>query len=238
VSFYGPDVARAHDAGFGDQARGAARELLARLAAAGLHDGLVVDLGCGSGILAKQISAAGYDVLGVDLSEAMLALGRRRVPAARFARASVHDAAIPPCVGVAAVGEVLNYATDPRAGRAAAAALFARAAGALAPGGVLLFDAAAPGRGAARSWTAGRDWVVCADARTAGTTLTREVVAFHREGDAWKRTDERHELQLLAEDDVLADLAGAGLDAVERLDAYADVPLPAGQPAYAARRSR
>src|SRR5690349_4333196 len=47
--FYGPDQAAIHDERFGDLATQAARLVLDELARAGLHDGTIVDLGCGSG---------------------------------------------------------------------------------------------------------------------------------------------------------------------------------------------
>ena len=34
----------------------------------------MIDLGCGSGILSRLVSEAGYDVLGLDISEAMVKL--------------------------------------------------------------------------------------------------------------------------------------------------------------------
>jgi trans-aconitate 2-methyltransferase len=80
--FYAADLAYVHDAGFGDFARGAAPFLLERLQEAGLDGGLVVDLGCGSGVWAAELLDAGYDVLGIDVSQAMIALAHRAVPRA------------------------------------------------------------------------------------------------------------------------------------------------------------
>ena len=37
-----------------------------------VHDGLVLDLGCGTGKLTRLLAAEGYDMIGVDLSEEML----------------------------------------------------------------------------------------------------------------------------------------------------------------------
>src|SRR5215218_7480954 len=104
--FYGPDLAHVHDVAFGDWARDAAPFVLARLREAGIEDGLVVDLGCGSGIW-----AAG--VLGVDGSAEMLALARSRAPGARLRRGSLHEVELPPCVAVTAVGECVNYGGPP-----------------------------------------------------------------------------------------------------------------------------
>ena len=50
----------------------------------GVPNGLVVDLGCGSGRFAAALGEAGYQVLGVDLSPAMIRLAKKRAPGARF----------------------------------------------------------------------------------------------------------------------------------------------------------
>jgi hypothetical protein len=51
--FYGADLAFIYDVGFGGHARRAAPTLLAILHQSGISAGLVVDLGCGSGIWAR-----------------------------------------------------------------------------------------------------------------------------------------------------------------------------------------
>lgn len=43
-----------------------------------------LDLGCGNGTLTQKLSERGYDVLGLDASEDMLALARREHPGLRF----------------------------------------------------------------------------------------------------------------------------------------------------------
>ena len=42
----------------------------------GIKDGLVLDLGCGTGKMTRLLSAAGYDMIGVDNSEEMLEIAR------------------------------------------------------------------------------------------------------------------------------------------------------------------
>lgn len=90
---YGADLAHVHDVAFGGWAREAAPFVLARLREAGIEEGLVVDLGCGSGIWAAELLGAGYGVLGVDASVEMLALARRRAPAAELRQGSLHEVA-------------------------------------------------------------------------------------------------------------------------------------------------
>ena len=143
---YREDLAYIHDAGFGHFATNAAPVLLESLRRRGVDSGLVVDLGCGSGILAGAMSAAGYDVLGFDISPAMVAKARDRVPGAEFRVGSLLAAELPPCVAVAGVGECFNYLFDPGNTERVLAAPFRRIHGALVRGGLLVFDVAGPGR--------------------------------------------------------------------------------------------
>src|SRR5207249_3837277 len=89
---YGSDLAYIHDTGFGAFARRAAPHLLTLLRRTARRGGLVVDLGCGSGIWARELCHAGYEVLGIDQSEAMIGLARARAPRAEFLTASFLDA--------------------------------------------------------------------------------------------------------------------------------------------------
>ncbi|MEU6377226.1 class I SAM-dependent methyltransferase [Streptomyces sp. NPDC046909] len=52
----------------------------------------VLDLGCGTGVpTARQLAESGLKVVGVDLSDRMVALARRHVPAGEFHRADIAD---------------------------------------------------------------------------------------------------------------------------------------------------
>lgn len=183
---YGADLAFVHDAGFGDFARGAAPWILAQLRRRGIRSGRVVDLGCGSGIWAATLCAAGHQVLGVDISAPMIALARRRAPQATFRRGSLLTTPLPPCDAVTALGECLSYAFDARAGTRALPALFRRVHRTLRPGRLFVFDVATPGRGTGPPvrWHAGDGWVVIArvseDARR--RTLTRRESGCHGGG--------------------------------------------------------
>jgi 2-polyprenyl-3-methyl-5-hydroxy-6-metoxy-1,4-benzoquinol methylase len=84
---YKDDLAYIHDVGFGDFAKQSTPGLLKILRQSGITNGLVIDLGCGSGIWAQELIKAGYEVLGVDISTAMIELARKRAPQARFVKA-------------------------------------------------------------------------------------------------------------------------------------------------------
>src|SRR6478672_11454674 len=60
-----------------DKRLGIVRRLLAR--------GRILDVGCGTGALAAHVAAAGYSVVGVDVSPGMLAQAARRGLAGAFA---------------------------------------------------------------------------------------------------------------------------------------------------------
>jgi 2-polyprenyl-3-methyl-5-hydroxy-6-metoxy-1,4-benzoquinol methylase len=199
--FYGADQAGIHHARFGDLAADAAALVVDRLHAAELPHGHVTDLGCGSGILAAALLDAGYAVTGVDISDDMVALARTTAPGGDFSVGSVHDLAIGPSVAVSAIGEVLNYATDPRAGLDALTSVASRVFDALAPGGVFAFDVSTPGRNFGldvRHVFHDHDtWMLGMHATEGEDTLDRRIVILMREPDArYRRVDEHHVLVL------------------------------------------
>jgi SAM-dependent methyltransferase len=244
-SFYDAELAAVHEADFTGFAHSAAGVLLRRLDDAGHDAGTIVDLGCGGGTLAAALVEAGYDVLGVDLSPAMIELARTNFPGARFVQGSIWDADLPPAVAFTAVGEVVNYAADARTGLDQLAGLFDRVRAALAPGGVFLFDIATPGRGGPGGSRNGfhdrADYSLYFEARETtdddGTaTLERRMVLFTRDGDVYRRSDEVHHLRLYRAATVTDLLEAAGFETT-MLAAYGERPLPSGWIAIAATAS-
>ena len=238
---YGTDLAYIHDAGFGDFARDAAPGLIRRLHAASIRDGVVLDLGCGSGIWAAELLDAGYDVVGIDLSEDLLAIARERAPGADFRCASIYDADLPACVAVTALGEILSYRFDEQAGRATARGLLRRVREVVRPGGLFLFDVVAPRRepeAGRRTFAEGDDWVLTLEAsQSPDGELRRRITTFRREGEHWRRTDEEHVLWTWAPADVLADLADTGFTEPRALRGYGPGHrFPRGWAGFSARR--
>ncbi|WP_148573184.1 class I SAM-dependent methyltransferase [Nocardioides caldifontis] len=72
------------------------------LLAAGLS-GPVVDVGCGTGHVTADLASRGLDVVGVDPSEGMLAIARRRYPSLRW----VQGDALPSTLSGSSFGGVL-----------------------------------------------------------------------------------------------------------------------------------
>ncbi len=240
---YQNDLAYIHDAGFGDLARHAAPVLLDALRRRGIDGGLVIDLGCGSGILSRDIAAAGYDVLGIDISEAMIAMARERVPQARFRVESLLQAELPPCVAVAAVGEAFNYLFDSGNTEWALAKLFRRIHSVLESEGLLLFDVAEPGRGSGtgpqRKHVEGEGWAVLVtleeDRRR--RLLTREITTFRKleDLDLYRRSHEVHRQRLLPRSEVKAQLRSLGFR-VRTLAGYGSNRFARGLVGFLARK--
>lgn len=233
---YDEDLAFVHDAGFTDLAEAAARMVLDVAGAAGGGPRLAVDLGCGGGSLAEALAEAGWDVVGFDVSPAMVALARRRVPGGRFEVRDVLHVPLPPCDAVAAVGEVLNHACAAR-GVDALDAFFRRVRRALRPGGLLLFDAATPGRaaeGPTHAHREGRGWRVEAVAEEGEGMLVRTIDTWRAVGGAERHHREVHRLRLLDPGDVLRRLGEAGFVA-ERLGGYDDYGFQPGWDGFLAR---
>lgn len=103
--------------------------------------GLVADLGCGEGRIGAHLAGLGLDVLGVDLSPALIGIARRRHPAVRFETGSMH--ALPLADG--SLGGVVSWYSLIHADPGDLPAYLAEFSRVLRPGGHLLaafFEAA------------------------------------------------------------------------------------------------
>lgn len=226
---YGSDLSHIHHTGFGTLAERASSWLLALLRGSGMESGLIVDLACGSGIWAARASAAGFKVLGIDVSAAMIDLARATAPDASFIVASAHSVQIPNCVGVTALGEGITYLADD-AEELDLAPLVARVGEALLPGGVFVFDVveARPDRPMQYVSTRhGEDWSVRVDVREdpARRMLTRIIDVQRRVGEETRQSVETHRVRTFHREEVLDLLGSAGLSAnVTR--AYGSDELP------------
>jgi SAM-dependent methyltransferase len=190
---YETDLAYIHHQGFSEFAESASLGILEILWKHGVERGTVVDVGCGGGVLARELTRAGYTVLGFDTSPPMIAIARATAPAARFEVAAFAEAPLPECDAVVSIGEVLNYGSLDAVGT-----FVAHAACALIPGGVLLCDAAERGSYPASEERriGGDDWTVIALKESDGERLTRRVLTFREIDGEVRRSEEVHRLEL------------------------------------------
>lgn len=239
TDYYREDVAYIHDVGHADFALRSAPGILEILRRSGVPGGLVVDLGCGSGLWARELLRAGYRVLGIDISEAMIGLARRNAPGAEFRVGSLFGAPIPPCEAVTAVSEVLNYLFDPENEEQGLERLFGRVHEALRPGGVFVFDVIGPGQvppgTTSRGWSAGEDWAVMSEREEAAGTMERRIVSFRKVGELYRRDGEVHRVRLYGPEEIEDKLGRAGFE-VTTMSAYGGYVLGENHAAFAARR--
>lgn len=240
AGFYREDLAYIHDVGHADFALRSAPGILEILGEHRVPEGLVVDLGCGSGLWARELLRAGYRVLGIDISEAMVEIAREKAPGAEFRVGSLFEAPIPRCDAVTAVSEVLNYLFDPENEERGLERVFGRVYEALRPGGVFVFDVLGPGQvpgGASKTFSEGPDWVVLnekTEDRERGT-MTRRIVSFRKTGEHYRRDDEVHRVRLYGPEEVEEWLGRVGFE-VTVLRAFEDHSLGENHAAFVARR--
>ncbi|MFN8177834.1 MAG: class I SAM-dependent methyltransferase [bacterium] len=239
---YGADLALVHEIGFTSLARDAAELLVRRLRAAGIREGLVVDVGCGGGTFAAALVDAGYRVLGLDVSPSMIRLARRREPRATFRVGSFRGAKLPACVAVAAVGEGLSYLFDPRVDAAAVDAFLARAHAALAPNGLLMFDIVEtmPRPEARHAFVEADDalWAVLLRVRDENGTgiVRREITTFRKVGATYRRTVEVHRQRRYSRAKILRSLRRLGF-AARVVRGYGKARFRKGHVGFVARKT-
>jgi SAM-dependent methyltransferase len=189
------------------------------LRSAGLAAGArVLDVGCGSGLLAAKLHAAGFAVHGIDASPAMIELAREQEGGATFEVVCLptgQETCLPESDAVVSTGHVLNYLDT----RDAIAQALRELAHAVRPGGVLgidlmtdrYFERQDLGEIHAKVQD---DWVIVTRfSRPEPCRFDRAITVFRREGGHWQRTDEHHRNVTFEVDEALQVLRDNGVDA-------------------------
>ena len=229
--YYRDDLALVHHLGFGFHADSCAPGMLGLLEGVRRRAGLVVEVGCGSGLLTAYLVDAGLRVVATDASDAMLDLTRRHVPgAAEVRRLTLPVDPIPPADAIVGVGHALNYLdTEAQLDEALVAI-----ATALEPGGVMAIDLCDLQWGALRTnyppqvWRRD-DWALITETQVPQPSrYVRVMTTFVKQDDgSWRRSDERHDNVLIDTAKVPALLARHGVDAVVA-GSFGEEELPAG----------
>jgi len=238
--YYRDDLALVHHLGFGFHADMCAPGILRLLEPVLERNGLVLELGCGSGLLTKYLVGAGHRVIATDASEAMLELARQTAPGAEDVRVLVMpDDPMPACDAVVSIGHPVSYLDD----EASVLRALTNAADALNAGGVYAIDIEDLDWGEAWNTTASvrrsDDWVIATEySRPTPHAFVRDMTVFLRNDDGtWRRDDERHENTLIDTAKVPALLADHGVDA-ECRNAFGDETFPAGLKAIVGHKTR
>jgi SAM-dependent methyltransferase len=258
---YKRDLALVHHRGFGFHAEACAPGILELLGPVRTRDGLVVEIGCGSGLLTKELVATGHRVIATDASPAMLELARDYAGDVEAIRQLVlPDDPIPDADAIVSVGHPINYLPDEAAIDRALVAM----AHALRPGGLLAIDICDLEWGEARRvpsriqvaegddddeqtpypsfvpniGVVGDDWAIITRFSTPSPNkFVREMTTFVPNKDgSWRRDDERHDNVLIDTSLVPALLARHGVEATVG-SSFGSELLPAGLRTIIGRRS-
>lgn len=222
--FYGPDLAMIHARDHEGLAHGAARTLAPLVR----RQAKLLDLGCGAGPLCVTLAKLGHQVIGIDHSEALVAIARQRLPHGDFRQGDILTATFSSADVVAAIGEVVNYATA-QGGKAALTALFRRVREILPKDGLFLFDCAGPKRHDNREmvWSEAEDAFVAMSAMRKNDELVRHIVTFVSRDRTWHRSCEHHHLRTYDPAYVMQLLERTGFKA-RALPGYDETRLPKG----------
>ena len=237
--YYRRDLALVHHLGFGFHAEMCTPGILALLEPVRARRGLVVELGCGSGVLTRRLVDAGHRVIATDASPAMLDLASEHAPGADIRRLALPDDPIPPADAIVSVGHVLSYLPDEGCVERA----LTRIAEALRPDGMLAIDICDLEWGEVRRdapplGRAGDDWAIVTESSVpTPNRFVRQMAIFVRTDDgSWRRDDERHENVLVDTTRVPGMLAEHGVEAYVA-SSFGGEQLPAGLRAIIGRRA-
>ena len=238
---YDPDLAFIHDTGFADYALKSAPEILRILNRDRAHGELVIDLGCGSGLVSSELLKAGYQVLGLDISPAMVKIARAKAPGAKFAVQSVYEAELPECAAIISISECLNYISEGRNHRRDLSGLFRKIYHSLKPGGVFIFDLAVPGQvpqgQTVTVFSEASNWLILVAKHEDQGVLTRRIVTFREFGGKYRRSEEVHRQALYPSAEIATELRRTGFT-VRVSRHYGGFKLPKARAAFVARKPR
>ena len=189
----------------------------------------VLDLCCGTGLLARELIARGYEVVGVDASEAMLALARERLgPETVLRRMSLPDLTIEGVFDAAVCTfDGFNYLTPDELGLTMAAV-----AQRLRPGGWFVFDLHTDAmmdftmaNAIVAGESAGNDFLISSVVDPGTRTCDTKIeLTRPRDGDPFF---EQHRQHFHTDTDVRSSLEGAGFAVTAVSDEYTHQPADA-----------
>jgi SAM-dependent methyltransferase len=200
----------------------------------------VLDVGCGAGVTTRALVDAGFDVVALDPSAALLAHARRSAPGATLLRRSAYGEPLPAADAVIAIGEPLTYHDPASDADGVLASFFREVAHAIPVGGLFLFDlidSEGPPLDS-RGFRSAEDWVLVNEnvEERAERRLVRHVETFVRIAatDTYRRCRETHHVRFFPEAEIRAVLDEVGFEVETRPSFGAAGGLPR-RVAYCAR---
>lgn len=225
--FYDTDLAYVHDTSYGNFARKAAKMLKKLFNQEFYEKGLIIDLGCGSGIVAKELLDDGFEVLGIDKSEALIQIAKKNAPKGKYEVGSFFETNFPKCIGVISTSECLNYAINGE-NENNLKKLFKSIFASLHKGGLFVFDMIEPGTAKCEKHIVEKeDWTMFLHTweDQEKNMLTRDVTLFRQvEGNLYRKSKEVHQARLYPHNQIVSLLKDTGFQ-VSLFKQYDDLNL-------------
>ncbi|MCD8222134.1 MAG: class I SAM-dependent methyltransferase [Clostridiales bacterium] len=191
----------------------------------GVSNGLVLDLGCGTGTLTALLADRGYDMIGVDSSEEMLGAAREKRPDILYLLQDMREFELYGTVrAIVSICDSMNYLTE----YDDLVRVLKLANNYLDPGGIFIFDLNTPYK---YREILGEQTI--AENRDEGSFIWEnyydeeneineyELTLFIREGDGrYRRYEETHFQRSYEMDRVREAVAEAGMEMVTMYDAF------------------
>ena len=206
--------------------------IIRKLRAHGIEDGLVLELGCGTGTMTEKLSDAGYDLIGVDASEEMLsaAMEKRGDRNILYLEQDMRSFELYGTVrAVVCVCDAINYITD----RADLVQVFRLVNNYLDPGGLFLFDFNTPGEYSREERVSYADecggiYLIGRNEYSEKDRLNEHTVTFfvpeEEEEEIYVRIEETHVQRAYTPEEMKEALAEAGLVFLSAENADGDDP--------------
>lgn len=211
-----------------------AEYLKSQLKKQGIEDGLILDLGCGTGVMTELLSTAGYDMIGVDNSEEMLSQAmEKREESGNDILYLLQDMQEFELYGtvraVVSVCDCLNYLTEEED----LLEVFRLVNNYLDPGGIFIFDMNTVYKYeemlgdsviAENREDGSFIWENCYDPES-GINEYALTLFLPREDGMYEKYEEFHYQKAYSEEKVKQLLAKAGMKLLAVYDAYTENPL-------------
>jgi SAM-dependent methyltransferase len=190
--------------------------------------GRVLDLCCGSGQFARELSCRGYTVAGLDGSEQMIRIAQANAPRASFVLADARDFALAPDFdAVLASFNSLAHSTNVNE----LTCILRNARYALRPHAPMLFDLSmqeaytSKWRGSFGEASPDVAWIVRPSFDLDTRLAQNDVTVFHHRGQTWLREDFSIHQRCFSESEIRSAITRAGFVRIESFDAESDLGM-------------